>query len=628
MEFDDLIKEIKKYNEKANFDLIKEGYEFSKKAHERQKRASGEEFIQHPLNVAKILAELKLDEEIIIAALLHDVVEDTDTGYKEIEERFGKNVGLIVRGVTKINRLKAKTAKDYKAEVVRKMLIASAKDIRVIILKLADKLHNMRTLEYLDVEDRKRIAKEAMEIYAPIAYRIGLATIKWELEDRAFHYLEPEIYDEFKLGVAKKRKQREKEIRKVISILNKELRKNEIKAEITGRPKHFYSIYQKMKAKNKDFDEIYDLVGIRIITESKEDCYKVLGIVHNLWKPIPKEFDDYIANPKENMYQSLHTVMIGAEEQRIEIQIRTREMHNIAEEGIAAHWGYKGFKGDRFDKRLSWLRQILDWRREAKVDVIKAMRVNFFEDSIFTFTPKGEIIELPRGSTPVDFAYAVHSDLGDRCNGARINEKFVSLRHELKDGDVVEILTSKQHTPSRDWLKFVKSSKAKEKIKRAIKLKQGIAINAPIEIIKKDVNESLFKAEGIRDENIKIAKCCDVMPGDKIAGIKSDSGKVNVHLVSCKSLMDSKKVIDVEWKDYFKGVVNIRVNAIDRVGLLADILNTVAITRTNVREAKVTTTSRGYADNTFTIDFNSLESLKDLIIRIRKIADVKRVRIE
>ncbi len=479
MELSDLEKIIKENIENADLKIIRKAFYFAKKAHQGQKRFSGEDFIKHPLGTAVILTELGLDIVSITAALLHDVVEDTGVSIKEIEEEFGKEIAILVDGVTKLTRINFKSREDYQAESLRKMFLAMADDIRVVLIKLSDRLHNMRTLSYVGKEKQKQKARETIEIYAPLAHRLGMSRIKWELEDLSFRYLQPDMYHEVAHKVAANRRQREDEIKKAIEVLKKELNKNKIEAEIYGRPKHLYSIYQKMKRKEINFDEIYDLTAIRVIVSSVKKCYEVLGIVHEVWKPMPGRFKDYIAMPKTNMYQSLHTTVIGPKGgDPLEVQIRTPEMHRTAEYGIAAHWRYKeGHNEDdeEFEEKLSWLRQLLEWQQDLQEpqEFMENLKIDLFEDEVFVFTPKGDVVSLPRGSTPVDFAFNIHTEVGHNCRSAKVNGKIVPLEYRLENGDIVEILTSKSSGgPSRDWLKFCKSSSARSKIKRWFKQQQ------------------------------------------------------------------------------------------------------------------------------------------------------------
>src|SRR3989344_3788419 len=479
MQFSDLIKKLKAYEKKPDFPLIKRAYAFAEKAHEGQRRATGEAYIEHPLHVACILADLKLDDVTIAAALLHDVVEDTEFTQKDITNEFGKEIAQIVEGMTKIKTLKNLSREDYHAETIRKVILASIKDIRIILIKLADRLHNMRTIHVFREEKRQRIARDALEIYAPIAHKLGIASIKWELEDLAFEQLHPGIYTEIKNKIQQSQKEREKEIVKLIQNIEQEMKGAKIPWDISGRSKHIYSVYRKMQKKHKTFEEIYDLLALRIITDNVRHCYELLGIIHNVWTPIPKEFDDYIATPKSNFYQSLHTVVIGPTKRPIEIQIRTQEMHDIAEQGIAAHWKYKGHASEgNFDQKLKWMMEVNELQKDSEdaKEFLKMLHIDFFEDEIFTFTPKGKVIELPKSAGILDFAYAVHSDLGDKCIAAKVNGLFVPLRATLKNGDLVEIITAKNQHPSRDWLKIVKTSKAASKIKRYISVTQNIPV--------------------------------------------------------------------------------------------------------------------------------------------------------
>jgi GTP pyrophosphokinase len=441
--------------------------------------------------VAKILSGMDVDAVTIASALLHDVVEDTSVSIEEIWRRFGPEVSTLVDGVTKLSRLTGLSVEDRQAENLRKMFLAMAKDVRVIFIKLADRLHNMRTLSYLPPDRQKMISKETLDIFAPLAHRLGMWRIKWELEDLSFKYLEPEKYREISKLVAKTRKEREEYIQEAISIIRASLDSHGIKADIQGRPKHLYSIYMKMKRDNLTFDQIYDLLGIRVIVESTKDCYTVLGIVHSLWRPIPGRFRDYIAVPKSNMYQSLHTTVIGPRGEPLEIQIRTYEMHRIAEYGIAAHWKYKEGKTDQdFDMKLSWLRQLLEWQKDLQdaKEFVEQVKVDLFEDEVFVFTPKGDVVSLPKGATPVDFAYRIHTEIGNRCVGAKVNGRIVPLDYKLNSGEIVEILTSKSATPSLDWLSFVATSSARNRIRQYFKrLKREENIARGKEIIEKEL---------------------------------------------------------------------------------------------------------------------------------------------
>src|SRR3990170_2106308 len=465
-----LERKVKNHNPKADLELIRRAFIFAKNSHINQHRRSGELFILHPLGVANILADLGLDTQTIIAALLHDVVEDTELTLDDVENKFGPEIRMLIDGVTKLEKIEFKSREEKQAENLRKMLMAMAQDIRVILIKLADRLHNMRTLSHLSPEKQTEKASETLEIYAPLANRLGISRIKWELEDLAFSVLEPKKYAEIRKMVAERLEKREAYLNQTVKAIKKELKKVGIVGEIEGRPKHFYSIYQKMMQKNRDFDEIYDLIGIRISVDTVKDCYAALGTIHALWKPIPGRFKDYIGMPKFNMYQSLHTTVIGPLGRPLEIQIRTEQMHKTAEYGIAAHWRYKEKrKKDSFDEKLSWLRQILEWQNELKDprEFMENLKIDLFQDEVFIFTPKGEVMSLPAGATPLDFAYAIHTEVGHRCIGAKANNQIVPLEYELQMGDIVEILTSKvAGVPGKDWLNIAKTSRARNKIKQ------------------------------------------------------------------------------------------------------------------------------------------------------------------
>lgn len=468
---DDLLQTMTKYHPEANLELVKKAYYFAEKAHEGQMRKSGEPYFIHPVIVSGILAKLMLDAPTIAAGLLHDTVEDCDDVTLEvIEKEFGQEVALLVDGVTKLKRLDFTSRVEQQAESIRKMILAMSKDIRVVLIKLADRLHNMRTLKSQPPESQKRIAQETLDIYAPLAHRLGVYKIKQELEDLCLRYLDPEGYQNLIEKVGMKRAEREENIKSVINMLSEKIRESGIEFEIDGRPKHFYSIYRKMVLQHKPFEQIFDLIAMRVLVNSVQDCYAVLGIVHTLWKQVPNRFKDYISMPKPNMYQSLHTTVVGENGMPFEVQIRTYEMHRIAEYGIAAHWRYKEGKqvADSLDNKLYWLRQILEWQNDTRdsEEFIKSLKVDLFSDEIFVFTPKGEIIDLPSGANPIDFAYRIHSAVGNKCVGAKVNGRIVTLDTPLKTGDFVEIITQQNSKgPSRDWLKIVKTSQAKAKIR-------------------------------------------------------------------------------------------------------------------------------------------------------------------
>jgi guanosine-3',5'-bis(diphosphate) 3'-pyrophosphohydrolase len=471
-----LIEEIPKYQPGADLDVLERAYRFSAASHQGQQRASGEPYLSHPLEVANLLVDFKMDVTTVTAGLLHDVLEDTTATKADLEREFGGEIAELVDGVTKIGKLAFSSREERQAENFRKMLVAMARDLRVLMIKLADRLHNMRTLDYLPADRAKKIAQETLDIYAPLAHRLGMAKVKAELEDLGLRTLNPTDYVDLQKRVAKRRLEREADINQVIAILQRKLSEVGIDSQIRGRPKHFYSIWKKMHDQGREFDEIYDLTAVRVITASVRDCYGALGVIHSLWKPVPGRFKDFIAMPKVNMYQSLHTTVIGPKGDPVEIQIRTREMHRIAEEGIAAHWLYKERKAgkDKLDESLVWLRQLIETQQDTKDprEFMDTVRVDLFPDEVYVFTPKGDVKALPDGATPLDFAYAVHTKVGEHCVGAKVNAKLVPLRFTLRQGDIVEIVTSPNQHPSRDWLKIVKSTRARAKINQWLKVEE------------------------------------------------------------------------------------------------------------------------------------------------------------
>lgn len=484
MEFEPWMASLGNGRSEAERELLGRAFALASLAHADQTRASGEPYMQHCLAVAQMLAELHLDSATLAAALMHDTLEDTDITYEHLEAEFGEEIAKLVDGVTKLGQIdqlsgmsERNIREDTKAESLRKMFLAMVDDVRVVLIKLADRLHNMRTLGSLPEHKCKRIARETLEIFAPLANRLGIWQIKWELEDLSLRYLEPETYKEIVTLIDERRPDREVYIAKVVNRVREELKKSGVRAEVSGRPKHIYSIYRKMSRKEVDFDQIYDVRGVRVTAESVPDCYTALGIIHSLWRPIPGEFDDYIATPKDNMYRSLHTAVVGPEGKPLEVQIRTYEMDYTAELGIAAHWRYKeGHKQDPiFDNKIAWLRQLMEWRQEVTDahEFIDSLKTDVFQDRVYTFTPRGDIIDLPAGSTPIDFAYHIHTEVGNRCRGAKVNGKLVALDYQLRSGDQLEILTAKRGGPSRDWLNphlgYVKTSRARSKIRQWFK---------------------------------------------------------------------------------------------------------------------------------------------------------------
>ena len=535
LRFEDILEKIQSYQPEADLDFLRMAYIYSAKVHQGTSRLSGEPYLVHPIEVAGILAELKLDYITVASGLLHDTVEDTDTTVEEIAEYFGDEVASIVDGLTKIARIEFKTREEAQAENFRKMILAMSKDIRVILIKLADRLHNMRTLEHLKPERRKAIAQETMDIYAPLANRLGLGRIKWELEDLCLKYLEPRVYEDLVSRISQKREEREKYIEDLIAIVKAHMEKSGLPCRVLGRPKHYFSIYQKMLKQDITVDEMYDITALRIITDTKTNCYAILGMIHSLWLPVPGRFKDFIGVPKSNLYQSLHTTVIGPKGDRIEFQIRTEEMHRVAEEGIAAHWQYKekGRIAEVDEKRFSWLRQLVEYQQELtdSKEFLDTVKVDLFPEVVYVFTPKGDVKELVKGSTPVDFAYSIHTDVGNQCVGAKVNGKMVPIRYEFQTGDTVEIVTQPGHFPSRDWLKFVKTSKARTRIRHWLKQeedKQSMALGKDLlekELKKRDINaQKLYKSQDLS----KILEAAKVEDLDELYS-EIGFGKISPH---------------------------------------------------------------------------------------------------
>lgn len=700
---------------------LEEAFSLSLSAHKHQRRHSGESYIFHPLGVVKILLELQVDAVTLEAAILHDVVEDTDVTLDEIKERFGDEVAMLVDGVTKLTRIEYKSKEEQKMESHRKMLLAMAKDLRVVVIKLADRLHNMRTLSYMNSDKQKDVARETLEIFAPLAHRLGMFNIKWELEDLGFRYLEPNHFYDLVESVRQKREERQADIQEAIDVIKEKLDEIPIQAEISGRPKHLYSIWRKMQKGHKQLAEIYDLSAIRVIVDSVQDCYGVLGIVHTLWKPIPGRFKDYIAVPKSNLYQSLHTTVISSNGTPLEIQIRTHEMHRIAEYGIAAHWRYKEGQvagGEDFDDKLSWIRQLLDWHQEMRdtKEFMETLKVDVFADEVFVFTPRGDVIELPAGSTPIDFAYRVHTDVGNRCTGAKVNGKMVPLNHKLNNGDIVEVITTKGTGPSWDWISFVRSPETKNKIKQWFKKQNrsenvnkgreslekeakrlgydwkefasaealnevskkhfgteedlfaaigygGITVNAVVvrlvEIYKRKHKEAeALKAaqsgeplvpnlkprsgkktgshgilvNGEAGMMVRIARCCNPVPGDKIVGYITRGRGVTVHRQDCVNVQiegdEADRTIVVSWdgsneSESYK--VGIEVLAVDHPGMLNELTSTIIESKTHISSVNAKVNRNKQTIVYFEVDVKNIHQLSGLIGKLRKIKDVYQV---
>ncbi len=699
--------------------LIGQAYSYADECHTGQVRKSGEPYIAHPLETALFLADLHLDSHTIIAALLHDVVEDCGVTLEEVEARFGAETAKLVDGVTKLTRLDDRLHGSLNpgpdhyndedslyAESLRKMLVSMAEDIRVVLIKLADRLHNMRTLEALPPEKRQRIAQETLDIYSPLAHRLGIWEIKWRLDDLAFRYLDEVSYREISKMLAAKREQREAYVEEIASTLRNEMESFNVRGEVVGRPKGIYSTYRKMQkyaTQGKELQDIYDLYALRVLVDTKEDCYKVLGVVHQLWHPIPGQFDDYIATPKDNLYQALHTTVICEGGNPLEVQIKTHELHQIAEYGVAAHWRYKeGNSTDRrFEEKMTWMRQLLEWQREvtATDEFIESVRQDIFRDQVFVYTPKGDIVELTAGSTPVDFAYKIHTELGHRCMGSKVNGRLVSLDTVLENGDTVEVVASKsERGPSLDWLNpnrgYVASANARQRVRqwfrrqaRSSNIQRGrellrrelrrlnqrldddevVAIckydsidellanlgsgvitesqvahrlaqarqgtEAPVERPKTPMPlsspSSGITVLGVGDLLIRVARCCNPIPGDEILGFITRARGVTVHKKDCQSLRsedEQERIVNVDW-----GVertlypVRIKMKAYDRVGLLRDI--TTAVSEEHVNIASVIT--RELEDGTVTIELTlhttGLEQLGKLFAKLEGVRGITSV---
>ena len=714
-----ILDEVKGYSPKADLHMIRHAYDLAARAHKDQKRESGEAYIIHPLHVAKILTDMHLDDVTISAALLHDVVEDTIYTNAQIREMFGAEVAMLVDGVTKLGKIKYKSREEQQLENYRKMFLAMAKDIRVIMIKLADRLHNMRTLKYVRPDKQKRIAKETIEVYAPLANRLGISNIKWELEDLCLRYLEPDKYYALVESVKQKRAERQAFIDDAIVQIKEKLKSAGIEAEISGRAKHFYSIYKKMKRDNKDISEIYDLSAVRVLVDSVKDCYGVLGVIHAMWKPIPGRFKDYIAMPKSNGYQSLHTTVM-TKGYPLEIQIRTHQMHQISEYGIAAHWKYKeSGRGSQAtssaDQKMSWLRQMVSLQKEFKDphEYFEALKVDVFSDEVFVFTPNGDVIDLPKGSIPIDFAYRIHTEIGHHCVGAKVNGRLVPLEYKLKNGDIVSIITNKANNgPSRDWLNIVASGETRTKIrqwfkkeKREENIERGLnylteevkhlgyvpsdlitdahleevakkyqvqtkddlmaavgfggipmhgVLTKLIEIRKRELKKSTppdmsamlseLKAptnngkkkksshgilvEGETGVLVRLAKCCNPIPGDPITGYITRGRGVSVHRSDCPNVIkgsDFSRMIEVSWdydvdKDY---TVEIEIICNDKSGVLQELLavpsemkiNIVSVNAAPNRSNKTSTVRMG-------LTVQNTRQVQQIMLKLRRVKDV------
>jgi guanosine-3',5'-bis(diphosphate) 3'-pyrophosphohydrolase len=655
--FDELLLIINENHPDIDLEPIKHAFEIAEEAHRPQKRLSGEPYIIHPIKVAIILAKHSLDASSIIAALLHDVVEDTVTGLESISDSFGAEIAHLVDGVTKISSLKNRTKSHEQAQTLRKMLLATIDDPRVIIIKLADKTHNMRTLEFQPPHKQNRIAQEVMDIYAPLAGRLGMSKISSELEDLAFYILHREAYTDITEKLTKQEEELDEYLNSIHAILKSNIDKMNIRASISGRIKHLYSIYKKMVHQQKPFEEIFDVRAIRIITEEVKDCYAILGIVHTIWPPVPSRFKDYIAVPKSNMYQSLHTTVTGPGKHFLEIQIRTEEMDVTAEMGIAAHWMYKesGKKDKSQMTDLSLLQNINKWRSELNDtrEFMKVLKMDLYSDEIFVFTPQGKIIRLAKGSTPIDFAYAIHSEVGHHCSGAKINHKIKPLRTKLENGDIVEIITNPAKHPSDNWLKIVRSSNARYKIRSWIKKQQptdsdeihkknrpaqksepdkmaSFTINTE-ELSKITSSKNTGKSDIIVDNTmnvpIRLAQCCQPIPGDPVIGFISKDKRISVHKKGCPSLkrlnIEPERFISIAWSDSnHMHPVKIAIEAIDRPNLLADITTELSQSKINILKLEANESKSGFAVIRLVVEVKSIDHLQFIIERMKSVKDV------
>ncbi len=643
----------------ADVEMVRKAYTVANDAHEGQMRLSGEPYIIHPLEVAMTLAMLKLDTTTISAALLHDVVEDTRYSLDFIEKEFSEDVAMLVDGVTKISSIKNRSKSHAQAETLRKMLIATVKDIRVIIIKLADKLHNMQTIMFQPEIKRQRIAKETLDIYAPIARRLGISRLATELEDLSFYVLHKNEYQNVKEGVAQKQQDVENYIDNVREALTEKLHDLGIEAQIKGRAKSYYSVFRKMQISDKPFEDIYDIRGIRIITNELRDCYAVLGIVHSVWSPVEGRFKDYIAVPKSNMYQSLHTTVIGPEGYPLEVQIRTSEMDATAEMGIAAHWIYK--EGKKFlnkdYKNLSILKNLsnIDDDSINTRDFVSTVKMDLYEDEIFVFTPKGKIVKLPKGATPVDFAFAIHTEVGYKCSGAKVNNKLVPLRSKLKSGDIVEIHTKKDGKPSEAWIKFVKSANARYKIRNWLrkygddagrldeeqrkkearkrrevkKIPVSIPDDEQTKLSKYSRDNSVgISIEGNNNVLIKLAQCCQPIPGDDVVGFITRGRGITVHKKSCPSLerlmQEKERIINIVWQknEGNKYPIKLAVEALDRPDLLKDVTDEISLYKSNIIKVEAQLIGGGKALLKFILEVKSNDHLGEITKGIKKLKNV------
>ena len=641
-------------------ELIRRAYELAENKHKDQKRHSGAPYIIHPVNVAYILNELRQEPNVVAAGLLHDVIEDTAYSKDDMIRDFGKDITKLVEGVTKMSKVKNKTRMNFEsiaAENLRRMLMATAKDPRIIVIKLADKTHNMRTLQFHRPEKQKTIAQETLSIYAPLAGRLGVYKIKSELEDLAFQILEPEAYQDIKEKVAAKKAERDNFIETAKLIIKQRLAEINLDVQIEGRSKHFYSIYKKMKDKDKNFDEINDLRAVRIITKEVRDCYGVFGVVHSIWTPVPGKFKDYIATPKTNQYQSLHTAVIGQDGRSFEIQIRTADMNHIAEHGIAAHWAYKeGTNSKDVSMTAKWIERIRNWSESStdsdSKEFLEDLTHELHEDEVFVFTPKGDIYNFPKGSTILDYAFRIHTDVGIHAKGAKISGRMVPLRTELKSGDQIEVITDKKVKPSPIWLRIVRTSSAKQKLRQYFRKIQDETANdvsvsyvaklpnetvpeldlTTLKKLKPDKKKSKEKREisivvaGIKDILVRLSSCCSPLPGDEIIGFITRGRGVTVHKSNCpvaRNHSDKKRIVTVRWDGVNNPVpVRIEVKAYDRQGIYLEMVESISRTETNILEAGASSAGEGTLLARFLIEIEHLDQLQEILDNIRAIKNI------
>jgi guanosine-3',5'-bis(diphosphate) 3'-pyrophosphohydrolase len=705
----DIIDRILEYNPEADIDIVERAYVYSARVHQGQLRLSGEPYLSHPLEVAGVLSEMKLDVESIAAGLLHDVIEDTKATPEEIETFFGAEVRHIVSGVTKLSNLPFSSKQARQAESLRKMILAMADDIRVILIKLADRLHNMRTLQFHKENKRKAIAQETLDIFAPISARLGIYWIKKELEDISFKYIQPEEYLKIEELIDKDKIDRVQYIEEVQNFIKQKMDESHLTCEVLGRYKHVYSIYQKMILQGLNFEDVYDIIAFRIILDSIPHCYEALGIVHSLWKPIANKFKDYIGVPKPNMYQSLHTTVIGPYGERIEIQIRTHEMDRVAKSGIAAHWSYKEGKriDDQISKKFAWIQSLVENQADFldPQEFLENVRIDLFPDEVYVFTPQGEIKSLPKGATPVDFAYLIHTEVGNQCTGAKVNGRMVPLRYQLRTGNIVEIITSKGSHPSKDWLNFVKSVKARSRVRQWIKVQEkerslslgremcektfrklklnfsvllkseemnqlvshfgfktvddliasvGYGKTTPLQIARKFLSspesdedtKSLFNkiisrvrkkkskagvlVKGVDDILIRFGKCCRPVPGDAIIGYITRGHGVTIHRTNCTNAlkMSPERRIEVAWDQETTESypVKIRINSLDRVGLLADVASSISRNSANILSVNTETRDDKTVDSFFTLGVENTEHLNRVLKDLKQVKYVQGVK--